>query len=258
MVVGTCGIIKELAISLNELAMLVHNKQERERGAKTVSGSSKQVRFMEVFMEERMNAVTHGFGTLLALIGLVSLIVSSHLYGGIWHLISSSIYGTSLVLLYLASTLYHSFKSEKLKYIFKIIDHAAIYLLIAGTYTPFSLVLFHGTLGWTVFGVVWGLALVGIVFQIFFVKRFKVLSTLCYIFMGWLILIFIKPLVGALPIGGLYWLVAGGLFYTVGALFYLYRWLPYHHAIWHLFVIAGSAAHFITIFCYILPSRVVG
>lgn len=207
-------------------------------------------------MEERLNAVTHGVGASLALVGLSALIVSAYLYGSVWHLVSFSIYGVSLVLLYLASTLYHSFTDQKLKYIFKIIDHAAIYLLIAGTYTPFTLVLLHGMLGWTVFGVIWGLALVGVVFQIFFVKRFKILSTLCYIFMGWLMVVFIKPLIAALPLNGLCWLIAGGLFYTVGAFFYLYRF-PYNHTIWHLFVLAGSAAHFVTIICYVLPVQVV-
>lgn len=205
-------------------------------------------------MEERLNAVTHGIGALLSLAGLVVLIAASRLHGDIWHLVSSSIYGTSLVLLYLASTLYHSFSNEKLKYIFKIFDHAAIYLLIAGTYTPFLLVLFRGVLGWTFFGVIWGLALIGVVFQIFFVKRFKILSTVCYILMGWLMLILIKPLVAALPASGLFWLIGGGLLYSVGSLFYLYRWFPYNHMVWHLFVLAGSAAHFITIYRYILPN----
>jgi hemolysin III len=171
--------------------------------------------------------------------------------------VSFSIYGISLFLLYLASTLYHSFTNEKLKYIFKIFDHAAIYLLIAGTYTPFTLVLLHGTLGWIVFSVIWGLALIGIMFQVFFVKRFKVLSTLCYLFMGWLIVVCIKPLAAALPVMGLSWLIIGGLFYTVGAVFYLWKRLPYNHAIWHLFVIAGSASHFITVSYYILPFQVV-
>lgn len=203
-------------------------------------------------MEEKLNAVTHGVGALLSVVGLIILVVSSRLHGDIWHLISSSIYGTSLVLLYLASTLYHSFSNEKLKYIFKIFDHAAIYLLIAGTYTPFSLVLFHGTLGWTVFGVVWGLAVIGVALKVFFVNRFRILSTICYIIMGWLMLILIKPLVAALPATGLYWLIGGGLFYSVGALFYLYRWFPYNHMVWHLFVLAGSGAHFITIYHYIL------
>jgi hemolysin III len=206
-------------------------------------------------MEERLNAVTHGIGASLALAGLSALVVSAYLYGSVWHLVSFSIYGVSLVLLYLASTLYHSFTDKKLKYIFKIIDHSAIYLLIAGTYTPFTLVLLHGILGWTIFGVVWGLAVVGVVFKIFFVKRFKVLSTICYLIMGWLMIVCIKPLVAALPTFGLYWLIAGGLFYTVGAFFYLYRF-PYNHAVWHLFVIAGSFSHFITVLYYVLPVQV--
>jgi hemolysin III len=207
-------------------------------------------------MEEKINALTHGIGASLSLVGLLALVISAYLYGGIWHLVSFSIYGTSLFLLYLASTLYHSFSNEKLKYMFKIFDHAAIYLLIAGTYTPFTLVLLHGTLGWTVFGVIWGLALLGIVFQVFFVKRFKILSTLCYLFMGWFIVICIKPLASTLPVMGLSWLVIGGLFYTVGAGFYLWKRLPYNHAIWHLFVIAGSACHFVTVSYYILPFQV--
>ena len=205
-------------------------------------------------MEEKLNAVTHGVGTLLALAGLYILLFSSYLHGDVWHLVSSSIYGTSLVLLYLASTLYHSVSNEKLKYIFKIFDHAAIYLLIAGTYTPFALVLFRGALGWTVFGVVWGLALIGVVFQIMFVKRFKLLSTICYVAMGWIMIILIKPLVDTLPMVGIYWLVGGGIFYTVGTLFYLYRF-PFNHTIWHLFVLAGSIAHYITVYFYIIGNQ---
>lgn len=204
-------------------------------------------------LEEILNAASHGFGALLALIGLVALIVVACLYGGIWHRISFAIYGCSLFLLYLASTLYHSFQSAKVKYVLKICDHAAIYLLIAGTYTPFALVIFHGILGWTIFGIVWGLALIGVTQQVFFVKRFKIFSTLCYVGMGWLIVFFIKPLIAVFPLAGLWWLVAGGLLYTIGALFYLFRRLPFNHAVWHLFVLAGSVSHFITIYCFVLP-----
>lgn len=207
-------------------------------------------------MEERLNAVTHGIGTVLALGGLVVLIMSSYLYGSIWHVVSFSVYGVSLVLLYLASTLYHSFSDERRKYIFKIIDHAAIYLLIAGTYTPFMLVPLHGSLGWSVLGLIWGLALIGIVFQVFFVKRFKIVSTICYILMGWFIVTCINPLVAVLPLAGIWWLIAGGLLYTVGAIFYVARLIPYNHAIWHLFVLGGSAAHFVAILCYVLPISV--
>jgi len=206
-------------------------------------------------MEEVMNAVTHGIGTLLAVAGLVLLTVFAYLYGEIWHIISFSIYGTTLVLLYLASTLYHSFTNERLKYIFKILDHSAIYLLIAGTYTPFTLVPLHGVLGWTVFGLVWGLAVLGIVLKVFFVGRFKVISTLCYILMGWFIIIAIKPLLATVATPGIIWLIVGGLFYTLGSVFYLWHKLPYNHAIWHLFVLAGSISHFIAVFFYVLPIR---
>jgi hemolysin III len=208
-------------------------------------------------VEEKLNAITHGVGTILAVVGLISLTVMASLNGGIWHIVSFSIYGSSLVLLYLASTLYHSFTNERMKYIFKIVDHAAIYLLIAGTYTPFTLVSLHGSIGWTIFGITWGLAVIGIVFQVFFVKRFKFFSTLCYIFMGWLILIVIKPLAAALPIMGLYWLIGGGVFYTVGAVFYLARRLPYNHAVWHMFVLAGSFAHFVAVFKYVSTTPVI-
>lgn len=204
-------------------------------------------------MEEVMNAVTHGIGTLLAVAGLVLLTVLAYLHGSIWHIVSFSIYGTTLVLLYLASTLYHSFTNERVKRIFKILDHSAIYLLIAGTYTPFTLVPLHGVLGWTVFSLVWGLAIIGIVLKVFFTGRYKVVSTLCYLGMGWFIVFAIKPLLATVPALGMSWLFAGGLFYTLGSVFYLWKRLPYNHAIWHLFVLAGSISHFIAVFFYILP-----
>ncbi|HEY3426724.1 MAG TPA: hemolysin III family protein [Negativicutes bacterium] len=207
-------------------------------------------------MQEILNTVTHGVGALFALIGLVVLTVSAYLQGSIWHQVSFIIYGVTLVLLYVASALYHGFMNKKIKYILKICDHVAIYLLIAGTYTPFALVPLHGILGWSLFGVIWLLAVIGIVFKVFFVKRFKIISTVCYIIMGWVILIAIRPLVAALPLTGLYWLIAGGVFYTAGTVFYLNKRFSYNHAIWHLFVLAGSISHFITIFVYVLPIRV--
>ncbi|MDD4601932.1 MAG: hemolysin III family protein [Negativicutes bacterium] len=206
-----------------------------------------------VNLEEILNAVTHGVGALLALIGLGILTASAYISGGVWHQVSFTIYGISLVLLYLASTLYHSFTNERKKYILKIFDHAAIYVLIAGNYTPFTLVPLHGTMGWTIFSIIWGLAIIGIVFKVFFVKRFKVFSTLTYLLMGWLAAVMIKPLLGTLPIEGIYWLIAGGVFYTVGAIFYLARRIPYNHAIWHLFVLAGSIAHYVAVLKYVLP-----
>ena len=209
-------------------------------------------------MEEMMNAVTHGVGALFSLAGFIVLTASAYMYGTVWHLISFAVYGFSLFLLYLASTLYHSFRNEKLKYILKICDHAAIYLLIAGTYTPFTLILLHGMLGWIILGVVWTLAVIGVALKIFFVSRFKVISTFCYIFMGWFIVVAIKPIAAVLPVQGLLLLVGGGAFYTVGSIFYLNRRIPYHHAVWHLFVMAGSIAHFIAVFYYVLPVSVTG
>jgi hemolysin III len=204
-------------------------------------------------MEEKLNAITHGAGAGLAVVGLVALILSVRATDDVWCVSSALIYGMSLVLLYLASTLYHSFTGRKVKQVFQIIDHAAIYVLIAGTYTPFLLLLVRGTLGWIMFGVVWGLALAGILFQALFIQRFKILSTLGYLLMGWLAVFLAKPLWLALPAPGLAWLVAGGILYTLGSVFYMARRVPYHHAIWHLFVIAGSIAHFVTVYCYVLP-----
>ncbi|MFA7067516.1 MAG: hemolysin III family protein [Acidaminococcaceae bacterium] len=204
-------------------------------------------------MEEKINAITHGIGAFIAVIGLYLLVSLAWRYGTLWHVVSFSIYGVSLVLMYLTSTLYHSFKNERLRRLFKIFDHSAIYLLIAGTYTPFALIILHGWLGWTMFGVIWGLALFGIVLTIFFVQRFRKLSTLCYVLMGWLIVICIKPMLVKLDIRGMEWLVLGGIFYSVGAIFYLKKKLPYNHAIWHLFVLAGSISQFIAVVYYVLP-----
>jgi hemolysin III len=193
--------------------------------------------------EESINALTHGLGAVLSLAGLVVLVVMAGRYGDAWHIVSCTIYGVTMVLLFSSSTLYHSFRSERVKHIFRIIDHASIYLLIAGTYTPFVLVSLRGGWGWSLFGVVWGLALAGIVFQIFFVSRFRLLQTLIYLAMGWLAVIAIKPLLTSVPLPGLIWLLAGGLSYTVGALFYLWKKLHYHHAVWHLFVCFALKRH---------------
>lgn len=208
-------------------------------------------------LEEILNAVTHGIGTVLAIVALTVMLITYN-DGGPWHLMSCIIYGISLVLLYLASTLYHSFTNEKLKALFKFFDHAAIYILIAGNYTPFALIPLHGSLGWTIFGTIWALAAVGIVFKMFYVKRFKILGTICYLLMGWFAIVIIEPLLQALPIEAIYWMIGGGLFYTVGAVFYLVKRIPYNHAIWHLFVLAGSAAHFVAIVKFVLPMPVAG
>ena len=205
-----------------------------------------------ISLEEILNAVTHGIGAALSVAALVGMLIY-YANGGVWHLTSCLIYGISLILLYLASTLYHSFTNMRLKAIFKFVDHASIYVLIAGNYTPFALIPLHGSLGWTIFGVVWGLAALGIVFQIFFVKRFLVLGTLCYLGMGWFAVVMVRPLLELLPAEAVYWLFIGGVLYTVGAIFYLAKRLPYSHVVWHVFVLAGSAAHFWSIFHYVLP-----
>ncbi|MCC3357085.1 PAQR family membrane homeostasis protein TrhA [Bacillus sp. REN16] len=206
----------------------------------------------ETLKEEIANAITHGIGVLLSIPALVMLIVFAVKYGDVWHIVSFSIFGTTMVLLYLFSTLLHSITHLKAKKVFAILDHSAIYLLIAGTYTPFVLVAIRGWLGWTIFGVVWGLAVVGIVFKVFFVEKFMILSTVCYVLMGWLIIAGIKPLYESIGFNGFMLLLTGGILYTVGAVFYVWRKLPFNHAIWHLFVLAGSAAMFFSVLFYVV------
>jgi hemolysin III len=203
--------------------------------------------------EELANRLTHGLGALLGVAGLVLLVVASSRHGNVWHVVSTAIFGVTLVLLYTASTLYHSVSDEGRQRLLQKFDHAAIFLLIAGTYTPFVLVTLRGPWGWSLFGVVWGLAVVGVTLKFWFAGRFRVVSTVIYVAMGWLVMIAIKPLMAALPAGGLHLLVAGGLSYTGGAVFYLWKRLPYHHAIWHLFVLGGSACHWAAVYCYVVP-----
>lgn len=201
--------------------------------------------------EEIANAISHGVGVLLSIAALVILVVHAALYGDAWHVVSFAIFGSSLVILYTCSTLLHSLRG-KAKEIFEILDHSAIYLLIAGSYTPFLLVTLRGASGWTLFGIIWGLALAGIVFKAYFVKRFILLSTLFYIGMGWIIIFAFPALLDQLPMGGIVWLVIGGVLYTVGSIFYVWRRIPYHHAIWHVFVIGGSVSHFFAVLLYVL------
>lgn len=202
--------------------------------------------------EEVANAITHGIGAALSIAALVLLLVYSIQYGNVWHIVSFTVYGISLVLLYTFSTLLHAIQNIRIKYVFEILDHSAIYLLIAGTYTPFLLVSIRGSLGWTLFGIVWGMAIIGIILKIFWVKRFMFLSTLFYILMGWLILFAIKPLYQNIAFTGIVWLFVGGVLYTVGCVFYLWRGFPFHHAVWHLFVLFGSIAHFFAVL-HVLP-----
>ena len=207
------------------------------------------------FAEEFANSVTHGVGLGLSLAGLVVLIILTALRGTAWHVVSCTIYGSTLVILYGASTLYHSIQSPRAKRVLRIIDHGAIYLLIAGTYTPFTLVNLRGGLGWTLFGVVWGLAALGIVFKVFHVDRFPIASTLVYLSMGWLVVIAWKPMLTLIPTGGIALIAAGGAAYTLGVFFYAAKRIPYNHAIWHLFVLAGSIFYYVAVLLYVLPAR---
>lgn len=202
--------------------------------------------------EEMANAITHGFGTILSIAGLVLLIVAASREGTAWHVVSFTIFGVTMLLLYTASTLVHAFPEGKVKDLFETFDHSCIYLFIAGTYTPFLLVTLRSPLGWTMFGIVWGLAIAGVTFKAFFTKKYLVLSTLFYVMMGWLIVFMWNPLQELLMPGGLKLLVIGGILYTVGSVFYIWRGFPYHHAVWHLFVIAGSVVHFFAIIRYVL------
>ena len=203
--------------------------------------------------EELANSLTHGLGAGLSVAGLVLLVVSSSRFGNAWHVVSTAIFGTTLVLLYTSSTLYHSFRGAQIKQVLRKLDHAAIFLLIAGTYTPFVLVTLRGPWGWSLFGVVWGLAIIGVALKFWFAGRYRLVSTLIYLGMGWLVMVAIKPLMAALPSGGLTLLVAGGLCYTGGAAFYLWKRLPYQHALWHLFVLGGSACHWTAVFLHVVP-----
>lgn len=205
------------------------------------------------FLEEVFNSVTHGIGILVSIAALVLMVFFSYRHGSTLHIVSTAVFGTTLVLLYTASTLYHSFQKPRLKRVFKIMDHSCIYALIAGTYTPFVLVTLRGALGWTIFGIVWSLTVLGILFKVFFINRFKIISTLAYVFMGWIIVVAVKPLVQALPGSAIAWIVAGGVIYTLGTIFYSWKKIPFNHAIWHSFVLAGSACHVCAVMFYVIP-----
>ena len=201
--------------------------------------------------EHIANAITHGVGFGLSIACLVLLVVFASLRQGAWEIVSCSVYGSTLVVLYLVSTLYHSIHMPRVRRVLNIIDHAAIYLLIAGTYTPYLLVPLRGALGWSLFGVIWGLAVIGIIFQALFISRFKFLSTLSYVAMGWMVVATIVPLLKTLPVMGTVWLAIGGLCYTLGIVFYVWQRLKFAHAIWHLFVLAGSICHFFGILFFL-------
>jgi len=197
--------------------------------------------------EELVNAITHGLGILFSLVAIVLLVVFASLKGTAWHIASYAVYGFTMLLLYTSSTLVHAFPEGPVKDLFETFDHSSIYLFIAGTYTPILLTVLRGPLGWTLLGIVWAMAIGGVVFKAFYTKKFLFLSTFAYIAMGWLIVLVWKPLVHAVDPESVRWLVSGGVCYTLGSVFYMWRAFPYHHAVWHLFVLAGSALHFAAI-----------
>jgi hemolysin III len=202
--------------------------------------------------EEIANSVTHGVGLVAAIAGLVVLVALAATRGTAWHVVGCSIYGSTLVLLYAASTLYHSIPNPRAKRLLRVLDHSAIFLLIAGTYTPFTLVNLRGPWGWSLFGVVWGLALLGIFLQTG-KRRHPVLAVALYLVMGWTVVVAARPLLHSISPGGLVLLVAGGLAYTLGIAFYAWKRLPYAHSVWHGFVLLGSALHFFAILFFVIP-----
>lgn len=198
--------------------------------------------------EEIFNSVSHGTGSLLAIGGTVVLIVFTAIYADAWAVVSSAIYGASLIILYTMSTLYHAITNEKAKKFFRIMDHNTIFFLIAGTYTPITLAILRGALGWVLFGIVWGAAILGIVLNSIDLEKFRKPSVVCYILMGWVIIFAIKPMLNVMPKISLIFLLLGGVFYTVGVIFYAIKKIRYFHSIWHLFTIAGSVFHYFSIF----------
>ena len=203
--------------------------------------------------EELANSLSHGLAALAAAAGLSVLVVLAARGGDPWRIVSFSIYGATLVLLYCVSAFYHGFSNPRVKHVFRILDHSAIYLLIAGTYTPFVLVTLRGPWGWTLFGVAWGVALLGVLQAVLAPVRFKLLGLAADVALGWLIVVAWKPLTASLAAGGVAWLIGGGLFYTLGIAFYAVKRIPYNHAVWHLFVLCGSACHFAALLLYVLP-----
>jgi hemolysin III len=204
-------------------------------------------------IEEKINIISHAVGFILSIIALVLLVRHATRHGDVWHIVSFSIFGASLIILYAASSFYHSAKKSELRNRLNIIDHASIYVLIAGTYTPFTLVTLKGTIGWVIFGISWGLALTGIILKLFFTGKYNLMSTIMYVLMGWVIVFAIKPLMNNLPLEGLRWLVAGGISYTIGAILYGIKKIKFNHAIFHMFVLMGSFCHFMSVYFYVLP-----
>ena len=204
-------------------------------------------------LEEIINSLTHGLGLALSIGGLSVLVVFASIYGTAWHIISCAIYGATLVLLYGASTCYHGVRSVEGKRRLRTVEQAFIFLLIAGTYTPFTLAALNRGWGWSLFGVVWGLAVTGVILNTLYFHRFPAISNLFYLGIGWLSLTAIVPLRDSLPLGGLVWLLSGGVAYTIGIIFLSWRRIPFNHAVWHVSVLAGSICHYFAVLFYVLP-----
>ena len=200
------------------------------------------------------NAITHGIGAVVAVVGAVYLIAASTRRDA-WEIVGCTVFAVTLVLVYVCSTLYHSLVRTRARHVFQILDHSAIYLLIAGTYTPFTLVSLRGPVGWAMLSVVWSLAIAGVIFKSFAVDKFAVASALVYLFQGWFAVFAFRPLLHAIGWHGILWLAAGGVAYTLGIVFFALDRLRYFHAVWHLFVLAGSLAHYVAILLYIVPPR---
>jgi len=200
--------------------------------------------------EEKLNVLTHAFGLVAGIIAFPFLVLKAMYYDGFWQSASIIIYGLSLIILYAASTFYHAAKKPTLRRRLNIFDHAAIYVLIAGTYTPFTLISLEGNIGWIIFSLTWTFALIGIVLKLFFTGKFDKLSTVMYVLMGWQIVFVIKPLIENVSSEGLFWLFSGGVFYTIGAILYSIKRIPFNHAIFHVFVLLGSISHFISVYFY--------
>lgn len=206
--------------------------------------------------EERINILSHVLGFVLSIVALVLLVRHASINGDVWHVVSFSVFGVSLMILYAVSTVYHSARNIQFRRKMRIVDHASIYILIAGTYTPFTLVTLNGFSGWMIFGITWGMAVVGIVLKLFYTGKYDAVSTLMYVFMGWIIVFAIEPLIDNLSSDGLFWLVAGGMAYTTGAILYSIKKIKFNHAIFHVFVLAGSFCHFVSVYFYILPGDI--
>lgn len=201
--------------------------------------------------EEALNIWSHFAGILLGLTGLVLLLIKGISMHSAYHIITYLIYGISMIVLFSASTLYHSAKDPQIRLRLKVFDHVAIYFLIAGTYTPFTLLALKGAWGWSIFGVVWGIGVLGMSLKLFFTGRYNLVSTLSYVLMGWVVVVAIKPLMNSMSAQGLMWLAIGGVFYTVGAVLYSIKKIPYNHAIFHFFVLGGAISHFIAVYFYV-------